>query len=78
VRRLCVLNGSFFLLYKFYRLLTYSRKTVLNYTDIFTQLALLLQLKFAVHSVIVHSCNFSPPTHTNYRWKKTTAQCLCI
>jgi len=40
-------------------LLTYCRKTALNYTAIFTQLAVLLQLKFTVyHCVIVHSCNF--------------------
>jgi len=57
-----VLNGSFFSLYKFYTLLTYCKKTALNYTEIFTQLGVLLQLKFTVyHSVIVYSCNFSQP-----------------
>ena len=54
VNRQCVL-------YKFYTLLTFCRITTLNYTEIFTQLALLLQLKFTVyHSVIVHSCNVRP------------------
>ena len=48
-------------MYKFYTLLTNCRKTALSYTEIFfTQLAILLQLKFTgYHSVIVHSCNFS-------------------